>query len=640
MSRITHDLYRRPLRALLLLGGCFLLTPLWAAEQRDLFRAAEHALQSGDRSVLLTAKESLRDYPLYPYLLYQDLRQRLADYPATEVRAFLTDYADLPLAPRLREAWLKQLAKQQRWPDVLRDFDALNTDAELDCLRRQALIHTGQTDQALLDMASVWMHGYSRPAACDPVLALWRKRGGLTQALIWDRFELSMAAGQTRLARYLRGLLHGQQQALADLWLAVHAKPGLVLDKNKFTALDQTTARIVIHGLKRWSRRNSVEAAAAFDLLYERIPPSTARDALQQRLALFVASRGDASALRRLLELPPNLIDEAVEEWRVRAALRQGDWQAVLRWSDAMRPASREQLPWRYWRARALEQTGQSKAAKELYRELATKRDYYGFLAADKAGLNYNFQHTSTLVDSSVLTQFKARPAALRMHELLALGRYPEARTEWQTFIKDADREQLRAAARLAHDWGWHDRVIVTLAQANEWNDLELRFPTPYRALVERYAQAERLPPAWVYAVMRKESIFQYDIRSGAGAIGLMQVMPATGRKIASDLQVPWKGVYTLLNTDANIRFGSYYLRAGLNRFQNSPMLATAAYNAGPGRVRSWLPDAATPADIWAELIPFSETRDYVKRVLEYVIVYQHRLELGTDLRLRDLMKL
>ena len=642
LNRANYNSDRRPLRAFLLLGGLFLALPLWAAslsEQRVLFRQSDSALKSGNRSIFLASEDKLREYPLYPYLLYQDLTQQLVNRPAARVRAFLKNYPDLPQASQLRDEWLRQLARMGRWSELLSDYGPAK-GVDLECLRRQALLYTQQTDQALQDMRSVWLHGYSRPTSCDPVFAAWRERGGLTPELIWQRFLLSMETGQIRLARYLRGMLQATRQGFADLWLAVHAKPDLVLDQNKFTVLDQNTAPIVIHGLKRWSRRNSVAAAAAYDLLQARLPPSEERDELQRRLAVFVASRGEASAEQRLRDLASELVDETVAEWRLRTALRQADWPMVLQWADAMPTALQEQLPWRYWRARALERIGQPTAAASLYRELATQRDYYGFLAADKAGLSYSFEYVPTPRDEAIVAQLKSRPAILRIREFLTLERYPDARTEWNALIKDASQEELRAAARVAHDWDWHDRVIVTLAKANDWNDIELRFPTPYWTLVERYAKAQRLAPAWVYAIMRKESIFQYDIRSSAGAIGLMQVMPATGQAIAKQLQVPWSGSYTLLDVDTNIRFGSYYLRAGLGRFGNSPMLATAAYNAGPGRVRSWLPETQIPADVWVELIPFSETRDYVKRVLEYAIVYQHRLGHGTELRMRNLMRL
>jgi len=636
---MIDPLNKRPLRALLFCMAWVLLAPAWAdlAEQRALYSAAEQALDAGDRSVLNAQRDALQAYPLYPYLLYADLNQRLKTYPSAELRAFLQQYAVTPLAPRLRGRWLKQLASAQKWQDFLVDYVATD-DVELDCLHRQALLQTGQTQQALDAIEQLWVHAYSRPDACDPVFAVWREQGGFTQARIWRRFQLSISAGQAGLARYLSGLLNGRSRQLAELWLQVHAQPQRVLDRTRFPSLDESTARIVIHGLTRWSSRDSVEAAAAFDRLqqYLRFPASDELDALRKRLALFVASRGDASAPRRLQNLPPQIVDESVEEWRVRAVLRNSDWTAVLRWIDAMRPATREQLAWRYWRARALAQTGQAESAKALYRELAQQRDYYGFLAADRINTDYTIRHVPTPVVDAVLDALRDSGPVQRARELRYWQQFPAARLEWRLALQNADRETLRAGAQLAHEWGWHDRVITALAQADDWDDLDLRFPLPHRSLVTRHAQSYELPPAWVYAIMRKESIFQHDARSGAGALGLMQVMPATGQKIAGDIGASWRGPYTLLERNTNIRFGSYYLRAGLDRFANSPMLASAAYNAGPHRVQDWLPATRTAADIWTELIPFSETRAYVKRALEYTVVYSHRL--GQPLRLQSLM--
>jgi soluble lytic murein transglycosylase len=174
---------------------------------------------------------------------------------------------------------------------------------------------------------------------------------------------------------------------------------------------------------------------------------------------------------------------------------------------------------------------------------------------------------------------------------------------------------------------GWHDQAIVTLARAGYWDDLSLRFPTPHQDRVLASARSESIDPAWVYAVMRQESIFRSDAKSPAGALGLMQIMPATGRRIAKDLQMSLPNNYVLLKPDTNIRYGTRYLRHTLDQLQKNPVLATAAYNAGPNRVRQWLPEEGTlDADLWAETVPFFETRKYIKKVMEYTTVYEQRL--------------
>ncbi len=624
-----------------LLPALLLLTPGTgradpvASGQRELFRGTDAALAAGNRTAFVATQALLRNYPLYPYLLARDLEQRLGGFPVTEVRAFLRDHPDLPPADRLRRSWLTRLAEARRWDDFLQDYRAGN-DIALDCHRRQALLSQGRRDVALDGIEAVWLHGASRPTACDPVFAVWRERGGVTQERVWQRFELAMAAGQAGLGGYLRNQLQGERRAAAELWLQVEDDPRRVLDTSRFAADSPYTAPILLHGLLRWSSRDSVAAAAAHDTLQQRyrLPRNAAWGNLQQRLALFVASRGHLTALERLDALPEHLVDESVEEWRVRVALSNQDWPLALRQLERMSPTAAERPQWRYWQARALAASGADRQAQEIYRELSGLRDYHGFLAADRLDLPYRINHSPAAVAAPLRQGLEAQPGILRARELYLLQRLPEARVEWERALAGADTDRLRAAARLADDWRWHDRAIVALGRTGDWDDLELRFPLPYRNELIDHARARAIDPAWVYAVTRQESLFQADARSGAGALGLMQILPTTGQTIAGELGVSWGGNHSLLQAPTNLRFGTYYLRRSLDRLQSHPLLATAAYNAGSSRVVNWLPQQAPmAADVWAETIPYYETRDYVKRVMEYAVVYDWRLG-GTQQRL------
>jgi soluble lytic murein transglycosylase len=275
-----------------------------------------------------------------------------------------------------------------------------------------------------------------------------------------------------------------------------------------------------------------------------------------------------------------------------------------------------------------LEATGQEKDAQRFYREAAKQRDYYGFLAADRMKLPYQLNNNPLEASAKQLAAIEKIPAIQRARELYILGRIQDGRSEWQYAMAGFDDKALKTAALLAHGWDWHHQVILTLAQAKYWDDLGLRFPLPYREQIVTHAGNNKINPAWVYAVIRQESAFQKDARSPAGALGLMQIMPATGRRIARTLEVNLPSQYRLLDTDLNIRFGTHYLRYTLDKFQDNPVLATAAYNAGPGRVTQWLREDTSPisADIWAETIPFLETRKYVQRVMEYTVIYSHQM--------------
>ncbi|MEE4376936.1 MAG: transglycosylase SLT domain-containing protein [Candidatus Competibacteraceae bacterium] len=592
--------------------------------QRLAFVAADKGLQAG----VAVPYTQLSDYPLYPYLRYRDLRQRLEHYPNVEIRDFLRTFADTPLAGRLRSAWLRQLAKDQRWSDFLQDYRG-DQDAALVCWYRQALLNTGQPKQALAGIDEVWMRGVSLPNACDPLFSLWQAQGGITSERLWRRFGLAIGNGELRLARYLRSLMPAQDQTTAALWLAVDDDPQLILQSERFVRQHPRTADILLHGLKRWSQQDSVSAAAALDTLKpDYALPQQPLAELERQLALFVASRGHPSALQRLTDLPAALVDEDVQEWRVRVHLQQADWQGVLHWLDQLPVALNAKPLWRYWRARALEASGRNDEAASLYRSLAGERDYHGFLAADRLERPYQLPDVPVTVVAVTQDTLQQLAGIQRARELFFLNRSWEARSEWQLATADLEQEQLRQAAKLAQAWGWHYQAIMTLARTKYWDDLELRFPLPHQNQVIIQAQRAGVDPAWVYAVMRQESLFRADARSAAGALGLMQIMPATGQQIAEQLRLGEFKRVDLLVTDTNIRYGVHYLSRILDRLQNNPVLATAAYNAGSFRVLQWLPEQKPIAtDRWVETIPFFETRSYVKRVLEYAVIYAQRLE-------------
>jgi soluble lytic murein transglycosylase len=591
--------------------------------QRDAFQIADQALRNGTP----VDYSALRDYPLYPYLRYRDLSRRLPEFPASEVRDFLQTYSGSPLAGPLRNTWLRRLAEAKRWEDYLRDAIP-NRDPTFECWRRQALLNTGQPEPALRDFATLWLRGASLPTTCDPVIAAWRIQGNPTPDQVWQRFALAMTGGNLELAKGLRAALPAADQPLADAWLAVADSPQRVLDAARLVAADPRTAAILNDGLKRWGKRDPVAAAAAFDTLKTRYPAFAPQlNEAERLLALWIASDFHPTALARLNGLPEAAVDGPVREWRVRVSLRQGDWAAALRGLDQLSPTEQASPRWQYWRGRTLEALGRAEEAQAVYRNLAGQRDYHGFLAADRLNFPYAIpsiplQIPPTELDAVLMDS----PGLQRARELYVLGRESEADAEWRRAIQNFDRAAFQQAAQLAHQWAWHPQAIATIARAESWDDLDLRFPLAYRDGVINSASAEMLDPAWAYAIIRQESSFRADARSPAGAVGLMQIMPATGREIAQDLRDA-TATPDLARADLNIRYGAHYLQQLLGRLQNNPLLATAAYNAGPNKIAQWLPaHDSMAADVWAETIPYQETRSYVQRVMEYAAIYTQRL--------------
>lgn len=594
-------------------------------QQRELFLRAEQAIQAGDLSTWRRLEPRLREYPLYPYLRYAELTRRLGSVEASEVQAFISAHADTPLATRLQHAWLRQLARKGTSAELVGHFQPLN-DTDLRCRHAAALLPLDR-ERALAKGDELWLVGRSQPASCDPVFAALDKAGRLNAEQVWARIELAMSANNAGLARYLgRHHLAAEERLWLERWLQVRRDPQTLLKADWIDAEHRVLGAIVAEGLRRLAGQDPVLAAQKWLSLHRAGLSALEQARVTRSLAVRLARASGPEAQRQLERLAGAVGDPEVMQWYIVSTLVDGDWSAALRWMDRLPEAEATSTRWRYWRGRALEALGQPQAAEQLYHALSSERDFYGFIAADRIGSGYSLAAQPVAFTPAELQVVARLPGLLRAREMLALERIIEARREWHHTLTTLDARELQLAARLAHEWGWHDRVIYTLAQARYWDDLELRFPVVHQDLVVTHAERARINPAWAFAVIRQESAFAADARSSAGAVGLMQLMPATARLVARQIGLG-KQRLDLTDVPTNIRLGVAYLEHMGERFDGHPVLSTAAYNAGPFRVEQWIPsERDMPADLWIETVPFSETRDYMKRVLAYTIIYEQRL--------------
>ncbi len=602
----------------------------WWQQQRDTFRQAREALRKGHLKTYRRLSGKLRDYPLYGYLEYDYLRKRIARVDEERIHRFLEHYQDSPISARLRALWLRHLARRGQWVKFLQEYRDGGT--RLQCLRAKALFETGRQAEAMAAARALWLVSRSQPRTCDEVFERWRRAGGQTEALTWQRIHLAMEQGQLRLARFLAKSLDEEGRRWVARWRDMHRRPAENLLRSFYQQDSAIARRIVRHGIRRLARRDAGAAAGAWEqyradqLRHE--PEAVAE--IDEVIALNAAWQHHPRALEWLKALEhPSL---AAKKWRVRSALLRQDAQQALTWLQALPAELRESERWQYWRARLLEMQSDrlpvlANVAERIYARLARERSYHGFLSADRLGQPYSLNSQPLDFPEHALADFARRPAVLRARELFKLGLMVEARREWQLLIRDLDRQQLRLASVLASRWGWHDRAIATVAQADYFDDLEIRFPMAFRDLVEASSREQAIDPAWVYGVLRQESAFMVDARSGAGALGLMQLMPYTGRLTARALRTRLRSTYDILDVKKNIRLGTAYLRRMLDRYQGHSVVATASYNAGPQRVGRWMPDQPLDADIWVETLPYGETRDYVRRVMAYTVIYDHRLD-------------
>ena len=596
-------------------------------KQRALYRDAKSALRNGDRKKFLQLSESLREYPLYPYLQYNYLNSHLSKANSDEIATFLNEYSDFPSTELLRQRWLRYLANRKQWGTFIKNYK-LQQDKYLQCQYLIALMNSGDTARFLDESRKVWLSGVSLPPQCDPAFNSLYQSEFMTDDLVWQRITLAIDKNNLRLANYLASLLENNSRKMADEWIRIHRDPSL-LPVNPAYDDNAITRQIIIDGLARMARSDLNAAIIRWRQLQKRyyFTPDE-ENILDRQLAILAAYKRDPSATMLLDNIQPFYVDDTIFHWQLITALGNQDWQKLREWTQRKPVSDTVKYRWYYWHARALEQTGDQEQAMRVYELIADQRDYYGFLAADRLGKAYNMQYVPTPNDAEKRDNLLKLPAIQRSLELQAIGEQYELREEWHHALTYLDDEQKKMAAAIASERGLHDLAIFTLASAEEFDYLELRFPIAYQTIIEDSVKQQQLDPGWVYSLVRAESAFVEDIRSPAGALGLMQLMPSTARETARKMGVKNFKTSYLLQAEKNVPIGSRYLKQMLDKYHGNMILATAAYNAGPNQVDKWLSvTGCAEPDIWIEQIPYTETRRYVSRIMFYASIYDWRMQ-------------
>ena len=609
------------------------------SRRRD-YLAALEALKAGQTSRFKTLSQRLDGYILHGYLEYESLKNRVVSAPAAEIRRFLAENSQAPTSDYIRKKWLRALAKRRDWPTFIKEYQDIEGEPELQCLRLSHLLKTSEQQAVLMAEAEqLWLTGKQLPSDCDPVFSAWNKAGHMTADKVWARIRLAMEARNLRLAGDLARYLDSSERVWVRRWQDMHRDPVRELQKISYPVETPVARMVVRHGIVRLAYRDPEEAMIQWHLLKGKHQFFGEDDNYVMRhIGILAAQDQLPQALVWLSEVSADPADETLHLWRVKTALRAGKWEIAKRFIAGLSEEQQRDSRWRYWSARIQEATGNRSEARSLYQGLARDRSYYGFLSADRVDTDYSMQHVSIEATPEEIGTMLARPGIQMAQELYQMGQVTDARRQWAWTTRRMNNRELAVAAVIARQWGWHDRAILTVAKSDHLDDLELRFPLLYRDMIETNASDLGIDPSWVYGVVRQESAFVVDARSSAGALGLMQLMPATGRLTGRKINIPIRNNRAILNIENNLRLGASYLKEVLGRNKGNQVLATASYNAGPNRVSSWLPESDMDADIWVELIPYNETRDYVKNVMSYTTVYDHRLG-SRPVRLRERMR-
>ena len=619
------------------------LDPATIERQRAAYRAALPHAEAGNWARVQPQLAELQGYPLLPYLRAAWLRNQLGPGTDREVREFLERHADLGVSAGLRRQWAGSLARRGAWADYLALFEASYTDsgdAVLQCHAFTARIRLDRSAGLEAEVLQRWLSPTSVAKECDPAFEWLQQRGAITTEQRRKRMELALDAGEFGLARWLARPLGEAAVAEVTRWERLAGNPPAHLGSPAAWRDTPRERALVLFGFHRVAATDPEFAAYNWPGFRTHFGFSAEeRGRIDRRIALVHAWRHLPGAQALLAALPDESHDDDTRAWTVRMAIRAQDWAAIEAALARLGPEAAQEPVWRYWQARVFETTGRSELARPIFAELAADRGYYSFMSADRLNADYNWTHASTAPDEAVLAALEQRPDILRARELFKTGQEPSGRTEWQLAIARLSADERPQAGHLAKRWGWYSRAITAASGTGIPDDLELRFPLPWRPLFEEKSQRAGISSAWAYGVARSESLFMPDVSSGAGAVGLMQLLPGTGRETAPRAGVTYRGQQTLLDPAANIALGTTYLAQMLARFDHQPILATAAYNAGPGRVLRWLPlEEAMPAEAWVDSIPFTETRGYVQRVLASEAVFYWRMS-GETRRLAHAMQ-
>ncbi len=633
LAAMFRRLIVRCLTPVLVVSLSFVVPQSEAASDQDVFVAARAAYKLRDDSALTAYAMQLRagNYVLAPYLDYWGLFLRLEEADTEEVQAFLRQYADYPFAERARSEWLKVLGKRQQWKAFVDAYlPSEKEDVAVSCYAAQARYMQGQSN-ALPEAEFLWLTGADQPATCDALFELMKRNGVLTDDDVWARMRLAFQANRVTVARAVaRYLSEPVDVSRLKIFDKVYENPQRMLEKRQLSLNSRLGRELALYAIERVARNQlplSIE-------LWAKLRDSFNRDEQQYawgRIALYAARQHDAQALAMFKRAEGATLDAEQLAWRARAALRATDWDDLLATVADMSQSQQDEAAWRYWKARALKAKGNVVASNVLLVSLAKEHSFYGLLAEEEMGDAMRAPPISYQAGDSDVAAVRVVPGIQRAMELYQLDMRWEAKLEWLRATRGFDDRRLIAAAELAFRQEWYDVAISTADKTALTHDFALRYPTPYRETMEAYVRDNQLDEAWVYGLIRQESRFVSIARSGVGAAGLMQVMPATAKWIAKRIGMGDYHPGLIHRVETNLELGTYYMRYVLGEMGGQPLLATAAYNAGPRRPRRWIDSKPMEGAVYAETIPFTETRDYVEKVMANAHFYAHRL--GTKLQ-------
>lgn len=547
--------------------------------------------------------------------------------PEGDDAAFLSFIKEkTPLAKKLREQWLYKLAKQKNWAEYKKYYQ-VSGDLNLQCLDLIADYHLGDAKKAFEGAKPLWLNPISQPPVCNQLFQLMLTDPSFDEALITERIKRSLEKRNIALARFLLKQYKNPRLKDDQILQRISQNPRQI----KQIPPSDLAGDFYLYGLKRLV---SLDMNLAIDLAnsyqakdYLSTPQ---KQAFIAHVALYKAMRNEADHKLWFQKVKPEYYNDLLIDWEIRAALKEH------RWADAEKlihqSKDKESANWQYWLARSKEALGQKEEAKAIFTKLAGERSFYGFLSSLRLNQPFSFKETQPEVDLNRLKPYQTvldeAKSYFRSKQLIEASRLLN---DFMSELPPEDKTTLIYWLETHLDWT--AKALYLSNEKTMLDQLSLRFPLVNKDYIAKHSKHYAISMALIYAIIRQESEFRELVESQAGARGLMQLMPETASMVAHLEKIDYKHKDQLYTSEKNIHLGVAYLKFLAKRFDNHFLLMTTAYNAGPRQVNYWLSNhPPKEIDIWIETLPWHETRNYIKNVIAFYAVYQHRLKQKPDL--------
>lgn len=586
------------------------------------------AFKKNDKAQLSRLLPKAKGHALEPWAAYWELRLRLDQASTAEIQEFLKLYAGTYVEDRLRNDWLLQLGRQRDWTTVAQEYPRyrMNDDKEVRCyaLGTDGQLHKPETPN---ELKKLWYALKESDDGCTTVAEKLHDAKKLDTLDLWRKARLAMDNNRPRAAQ---AALNIESAEIGKQAILIHADPQKYLDK-RIVAFTRKRKELSVLALIRIANTDPDKAAQLLEKKWGLMLSKEEHNWTWAVIGKQAAQKLQDNAHQYFSKVSRNQdLNDDLLAWKARAALRKGDWKAVWTTLDAMDEAKHD-ATWIYWKARAQLSSAptevQREEAQTALKRIAGVKGFYEQLALEELGQSITVPEKPAPLSPQEKVAAQQNLGLQRALSALRLGLRSEGNREWNYSTNlhtpgGMNERELLAAADLACSKQVWDRCINTSDRTKTQIDFDQRFPMPLKDTVLRKAKDVQLDPAYVYGLIRQESRFIMDAKSVVGASGLMQVMPATAKWTAKKIGLTNFQVPQLNEHETNVTIGTGYLKLVLDDFDGSMPLAAAAYNAGPSRSRAWRKGPVLEAAIWAENIPFHETRDYVKKVLSNTTNY------------------